>query len=156
MYKYLFFALGAITLLIACKKGMTLQATDLNKYGAPFSIMAPKNVVVTATNLGGAMDDITLVKDRFDVQIIGGTKTAADAKTLKAEKIAELKTTSPTFKMLKEEEDGFVYEMQIDTTVYNFFYAKIVGDKQFSFQTGFTATATQAEATEMYEAVRSK
>ena len=156
MYKYLFFALGAMTLLVACKKGMTLQSTDLNKYGLPFGIMAPKDATVTATNLGGAMDDVTIAKDRFDVQIIGGTTTAADVKTLKAEKIAELKTSSPSFKISKEDEDGFVYEMQIDTTVYNFFYAKIIGDKQFVFQTGFTATATQAEVAEMYDAVRSK
>ena len=65
-----------------------------------------------------------------------------------------MQSTDNTFKMIKEDEDGFVYEIKMDTTAYNFYYVKIVGEKQYIFQTGFTARSSQAEATEMYRAVR--
>ncbi len=154
MRKTFFLVLIAVAATFSsCKKGFETQEVDLIQYNVPLKIHAPKDAEIKGTSIGEAVDEITIKKDKFDVQLVGGILTAADAKALKAEKQAEF-AGDGTFKILKESDNGFVYQYTVDTLSYNFFVAKVVGDKQYTFQTGFTALPTQADAEAMFDAVK--
>jgi hypothetical protein len=148
----LFFCL-LIIVASSCKKGFSTTELDLIKYNIPLKIQAPKDAEIKGTSIGEAVDEITIQKDKFDVQVLGGILTAADEKALKAEKVAELQA-DPSFKILKETDNGFVYEYTVGTLSYNFFVAKVIGQKQYIFQTGFTALPTKDEAEDMFDAVK--
>lgn len=150
---YFLLVVAFTTAFLACQKGFETQELDLIKYNIPLKINAPKEAEINGTSIGEAVDEVTIKKDKFDVQVIGGMLTAADAKSLKAEKLTEMKADQ-TFKILKESETGFAYQHTLDTLAYNFFVAKVVGDKQYIFQTGFTALPTAAEAEAMFDAVK--
>jgi hypothetical protein len=146
------FCLAAM-IFVGCKKKFDTLPLDLNKYHIPLKIQAPIDAVVKGTSIGEAVDEVTIQKDKFDVQVLGGILTAVDVKALKAEKVDEMKGDA-TFNILKETDSGFVYQYTVDTLSYNFFVAKVVGEKQYIFQTGFTALPTKEEAEAMFDAVK--
>lgn len=155
MRKSLFFSIVFSFLGILACKNNNFKATDLSQYGVPTSIMAPEGVVIASEDLAGGLKNVTLQKDRYDVQIIGLDSGAASAKEFVTEKQNELKGSDPSFKILQEDEDGFVYETTSDGTNYNFYCVKSLGGKFYTFQTGFTALPTKDEAQDMYDAVQS-
>lgn len=132
---------------------MNLAPTDLKDKGVPLTIMAPVGATLTSEDLAG-MNNVTIQKDKYDVQIIGLVSGAAKASEILAEKKTELQSSDPTFKIITDEQDGMVYETKTDGEAYNFYFVKQTGDKFYTFQTGFTALPTLAEAKEMYAAVR--
>jgi hypothetical protein len=149
------FVFCALLGVIACNGTMNLKPTDLKQYGIPLTIMAPEGATIAAEDLGGNIG-LTIQKDKFDVQVMAITIGAASAAEFIQEKKTELQGSDPTFKIIDEDEDGFVYETKTDKeTTYNFSFVKFLGDKHYTFQTGFTALPTQAEAEEMYKAMRS-
>lgn len=118
------------------------------------SIMAPVGVEIKSEEMAGGMSNVTLQKDKFDVQIIGLQSGATSPQAFLAEKKSELTASDATFKVITDDEDGMVYETKTDGDAYNFYFVKQTGDKFYTFQTGFTALPTLAEAKEMYAAVR--
>jgi hypothetical protein len=152
--RYTILILFAVLGIIACKGTMNLAPTDLNKNGVPLTIMAPTGANITSEDLAG-MSNVTIQKDKYDVQIIGLMSSAADASAIVAEKKAELQGSDATFKVLTDDENGMVYETKAEGEAYNFYFVKQVGEKFYTFQTGFTALPTLAEAKEMYGAVSS-
>ena len=151
----LLFIFCALLGVIACNGTMNLVPTDLKQYGIPLTIMSPEGAKVVAEDLGGNIG-LTIQKDKFDVQVMAITIGAASAAAFIQEKKTELQGSDPTFKIIDEDEDGFVYETKNgEHATYNFSFVKFLGDKHYTFQTGFTALPTQAEAEEMYKAVRS-
>ncbi len=153
MKKTIFLMLLVAAGFSSCNKGFDTQEVDLIQYNVPLKIQAPKDAEIKGTSIGEAVDEITIKKDKFDVQLVGGMLTASDVKALKAEKQAEFAGDS-SFKILKESDSGFVYQYTVGSLSYNFFVAKVVGEKQYTFQTGFTALPTQAEAESMFDAVK--
>jgi hypothetical protein len=145
--------LCAILGVMSCKGTMDLTPTDLKAKGVPLSIMAPKGATITSEDLAG-MTNVTIQKDKYDVQIIGLMSTAASAAEIVTEKKNELTSSDPTFKIITDDEDGMVYETKTDGDAYNFYFVKQIADKFYTFQTGFTALPTLAEVKEMYAAVR--
>ena len=100
--------LSTILTLTACKNN-NFQPTDLQKYGVPMTVMAPTGVEVKSEEMAGGMNNVTLQKDKFDVQIIGLQSGAASAQSFLAEKKSELQLSDPTFKIITDDEDGMVY-----------------------------------------------
>lgn len=139
---------------LACKRGTPLTELDLIKYGIPVKIQAPKEAKVVNNDLEGLMQDVTIQKEDFDIQIIGMDAIYPDAKTAKEAKLSEVKADPAFSKLIKDEENGFIYEIKLDTLAYNFYNVRIAGDKMYEIQAGFTAKPTLEQATMMYDAVK--
>jgi hypothetical protein len=105
------------------------------------------------------MQIVTVKKGKdYDLQIQSSDAATSDVATLKAQKIIDVKNERYFSKIIKEDEHGFVYENQIDSTTnyYGFRYISIQGDKEYIIQNGLAGTYTLEQAEMMYEAVKPK
>ena len=76
---------------------------------------------------------------------------------LKSEEIREVKNNPYFSRIVQEEENGFIYELVIDSTLnYSFRYIWPQGDKLYTFQTGVVETYALPEAKKLYQAVKQK
>lgn len=150
---YLFAAL----ILAACQKDVEndWKPMDLLAYSVPVTIMAPDSVDVNAKNIGGVIQDVTLKAPGYSIQIYGTELETNDLASLKAIQLNEVKNNRYFSRVLQEEENGFLYELLIDTTLnYSFRYVLPRGDKLYTFQTGIVETYTMPEAKKLYQAVK--
>ncbi|MEL6926652.1 MAG: hypothetical protein AAFO94_21610 [Bacteroidota bacterium] len=124
---------------MACQQDTTpaLKPLNLLEHGVPITIMAPDSAEVKASDIMG-LKDITVKKDDFAIQIFSSNaNTTSVAKVLEGQKdiVKELSSFS---KMVKEEEDAFIFETVIDTLKsHDFRHVQIKGDKEYIFQTGY-------------------
>ncbi|MEN0002956.1 MAG: hypothetical protein AAF798_02385 [Bacteroidota bacterium] len=128
----------------------------LEKAGVPITIMAPDSAEVKLTDLG-ILKDVTIQQgDDYYIQLYAGAAETNDIAKLKSDKLAEVKANRYFSKIMKEEEAGFIYETQIDSTHlnYGFRYAMVKGDMEYTFQTGLIGTFGLEEVERMYEAVK--
>lgn len=152
----------AITLVIfACNSDpkTNLKSLDLLEYGIPITIMAPDSAKIVAGSLSFSKDvTIKSKADNFDIQIFAYDATTTSLAAVKESHLAEVKSNAYFSKILEEEDAGFIYEMNFDTTEssYGFRYLKIQGDKEYIFQTGLVGSFDLDEARLMYEAVKPK
>jgi len=134
-----------------------LAEKDLMEYGVPVTIMAPDSATVKARNMGSLMKDVTVKGEgNYDLQIMASSATTSDLARVKAEQLATVKTNRYFSRILSEEENGFLYEMEIDSNNlnYNFRYIHLQGDQEIIFSAGMASTLTQEEAERVYEAVK--
>lgn len=130
---------------------------DLLKYGVPVTIMAPDSNTVKSSDLGGVMKDVTIKGEgNYDLQILASSTNSSDIARAKAEALANVKGSRYFSKIIDETADGFVYEMQLDSTqvYYGFRHILLQGDQEIIFSQGMTSTLSQEEAQRIYEAVR--
>jgi hypothetical protein len=75
---------------------------------------------------------------------------------VKSDQLNTVKDTRYFSKIVREEEEGFIYESAFDstTTGYGFRYIQIKGDKEYVFQTGLVGTFSLEEVENMYKAVK--
>lgn len=149
-----------VTCLIfsACKSDPLDSYKELNllSYGVPISIMAPDSPVVKKEDWI-AQQGITVSKgEDYEVQIWAGQAATLDVASLKAEKLAEVKTNKLFSKIIKDEPNGFIFENKPDssTLFYGFYYLVIQGDNQYIFQNGLRGNFTLDQAEMMYNAVK--
>ncbi len=149
-----------ITCLIftACKSDPTAAYTELNllSYGVPISIMAPDSAIVKKEDWF-SQQGITVEKgDDYDLQIWAGVASSPDVSTVKAAKLAEVKSNRLYSKIIKEETDGFIFETKPDssTLYYGFYHIIIQGDNQYTFQNGLRGNFTLEQAEMMYNSVK--
>ncbi len=129
---------------------------DLLPYGLPVTVLAPDSVEVNSSDLGGLMKDITLRGgDDYYIQIYASEATTNDIAKLKADQLAEVKSNRYFSRLVSEDEAGFIYESQIDSTntLYGFRFVRVQGDQELVFQTGLTGIFSQEQAERMYQAV---
>jgi len=144
--------------LSACQSdpASSYQELDLLSYGVPIKIMAPDSVDVKKEDWI-AQQGITVSKDEgYEVQIWAGQASTTDLSTLKANKLAEVKSNRLFSKVVQEDSDGFIFENKIDSTTlfYGFYHFVIQGDNEYTFQNGLRGNFTLEQAERMYEAVK--
>ncbi len=149
----LMFTLGSI---VSCKsdKGK-YQGLDLMKYGIPYIVNAPINVVTSQIG-GGQMLDLRLTNDEdYDVMIF---MTKAETKRLNIIKQFKKEEVSfyPGFKKIIEEyNEGFIYEKYSPNgnISYDFYAIKIVGDNEINFISGAKRDYSEAEVKAMIRTI---
>jgi hypothetical protein len=130
---------------------------DLMKYNIPLTIAAPDSAKVSATNLSGIMQDVTIksLEDQYSVQVLASRASSSDMAKLKAEQLDFVRSNRYFENIVREEEQGFIFENKIDTTsVFGFRYIIYQGDQEFVFQNAFDGTFNLAETEAMYSAVK--
>jgi hypothetical protein len=149
------FFLGFLLLLACRKEGLKLQKLDLQSYGLPITILAPDSAVVQKKEYS-FMKDYTVKKgDGFFLQIFEFAAPKLDAAGEKLRQLASVRE-DPFFKeMIKEEDQGFIFSRQADSTAveYDFRFIRILGDKELIFQTGLVGSFTLEDVRLMYKAV---
>ena len=132
------------------------QPVDLLEYGLPITVKAPDSPTVKVMDLI-VQKDVTIKKGSdYFVQIFATDSLEKDLAKVKARKLAEVKAGRFFSKVVKEEDSGFIFEKQIDSTNvnYDFRHFKIKGDKEYSFQTGLIGRFSLEEVEAMYEGVK--
>ncbi len=132
------------------------KSVDLLEHGIPLSVQAPDSIEVEKMNLGGILQDVTLRRgDDYFIQIYASDASTNDISKLKADQLAEVKTNRFFSKIVEEDEQGFIYETQIDSLInFGFRYIHLQADREYIFQTGLTGTYTLDEVKRMYQAVQ--
>lgn len=159
MKKILLLSLIAL-LFAACQSenGGGLKETDLLAYGIPVAIMAPDSADIKAGDLGGGLiKDVTVRgAGNYNVQVFATQAETSDLPRLKAEQLADVKSNRYFSRIVREEEDGFVYQTAIDSNniSYGFRYIVLQGDLEIVFQTGLLGTFSEEEVEKMYAAVQ--
>lgn len=130
---------------------------DLMKYNVPVTIAAPDSAKVSATNLSGIMQDVTIKSpaDRYSVQVLASRASSSDMARLKSEQLELVRDNRYFESIVREEDQGFVFQNKIDTTsLYGFRYIIYQGDQEFIFQNAFDGTFSLEEVEKMYAAVK--
>ncbi|MFT5385777.1 MAG: hypothetical protein ACI8VT_003309 [Saprospiraceae bacterium] len=149
----LFFCL----ILTACTNDpiSNYQELDLMQYGVPLKIMAPDSADVKKEDWI-SQQGVTVKKDDYEVQIWSSQASTPDVATLKANKLAEVKSNRLFSKVIQENSDGFIFENKLDslTRFYGFYHLVIQGDHEYTFQNGLRGNFTLAQVENMYKAVK--
>lgn len=145
--------------LLACESDplSDYKELDLMQYGVPLKIMAPDSAVVKKEDWI-SQQGVTIKKDDYEVQVWASEASVPDAATIKANKLAEVKSNQLFSKIIKEDNNGFIFENKLDSTTmyYGFYYLVVQGDNEYSFQNGLRGNFTLDQAERMYEAVQPK
>lgn len=154
MYKVAI-SLILVFFIISCGNEPKTEPLDLMKHGLPIQIMAPQEAVVKSNDAGFYKDVTVKYGDNYFVQIISTSVTISDIAQLKSDQLRQVKK-HPHFKeVIFEEENGFIFEKQIDSlTNFDFRYIKIQGSDEYIFQTGLSGTYSQEDVRAMYESVK--
>ncbi|MCB0618481.1 MAG: hypothetical protein KDC43_07140 [Saprospiraceae bacterium] len=153
--------LSSLAFFIACQSEPAdpWQPLDLLPHGIPVKVLAPDSAKVKTTDYGYGLLDVTVTKmPHYAIQILASDAMTNDLAAVKAEQLAELKKRPEFTQVLKDEDNGFVYELRLDSTRnnYGFRYVRLQGDKEYVFQTGLMGVFTQEDVERMYEAVQDK
>lgn len=129
------------------------EEMDLLSYGMPISIKAPVGATATKQDYGVILD-VVVKGDRYEVQIYSSNTRTLDINNIKQQKLSEVKLDRYFSKIIEEEDNGFIFEKDIDGNIrFDFRYIKVIGDKEFTFQKGLTGNFSESEIRSMYEAV---
>ena len=150
-----FFIIAGLTIW-SCTTEPEWKPLNLLEYGMPITVLAPDSADVKKMNLV-LQEDISIRKgENYFVQIFGAQATTRDAVELK-ESLKEEVLDNPFFSEMVEEGDyGFIYKDQIDSvhSTYGFRFVRLIGDKEYVFQTGLIGSFTEDQVRKMYEAVQ--
>ena len=144
-------------IIVSCKADplSDMKKTELMSHGFPIAMYVPDGAEIKKTDFG-VMQDLTIkAGDNYYVQIFSSDLMTLDMKVVMNEKLVEAKSHRYFSKIISEEEDGFIFEKNIDGTInYDFRYVKIQGDKEYVFQTGLAGNYTEEEVKAMYASVK--
>ncbi len=141
-----------LLLLVAACQGDKEQALDLLAYGVPLQISLPDTVDIKKRDWT-IQKDITLLNEEAGVNLQIFATEASDRNMhnrILVEK--ELVKESTYFKsFVQEDEHGFIYALQIDSSQsYDFRHLKLVGDQEILFRTGLFGTFNLEQVQDMY------
>ncbi len=145
--------------LAACQQSATdrWEPLDLMSYGIPVSVQAPDSARVQVSNLGGGLIKDVTIKAGADyyIQLYASGAETTDIAKLKADQLSEVKANRYFTRIVEEEEDGFIYETQIDSVVsFGFRHIRVQGDTECIFQTGLVGQFSLEDVENMYAAVK--
>lgn len=139
-------------LIVACTStDNKLNYRDLMSYGVPIEIEAPDSVDIRESDFGLQKDIVLQGDDGYNIQIFYSTAYQNQAATVKNYK--EEIASSPYFKEFVQDEDkGFVYAFQLDSTTvnYGFRYIEVKGGKEIVIQQGMLGFYTLEEAKKLF------
>jgi hypothetical protein len=149
-----------VVLSPGCKKNKLAGMKEYNlvEYGLPITIMAPENIKVESKDRR-VLNDVTIMGgDNFSLQIYASDAVQSNLAKLKEAQLNEV-INNPFFKqILTEEDNGFLYELAIDstTTTCGFRYFYVMGDREYVFQPGLAGKFSHEDVELMYKAVQKK
>ena len=125
---------------------------DLLEYGVPMTLVMPDSAKVNIVEWG-IQKDITLVGgDWYNLQIFSSRASTHNKKKLKAELLENVQQGPFFSEVTIDEEDGFVFAMQIDTLLnYDFRHVKIQGDQEYIFQAGMSSSYSKDQINQLYQ-----
>lgn len=140
--------------LIACQTGQTdlqLQEKDLLEYGIPITIEVPDSAEIKSMDWGIQKDISISGVTGYSLQIFSSKASTHNLSVA----IRDLKQTVEDgvyfSQFTLEEDDGFIFEMMIDTVVnYDFRHLKIQGDNEYLFQAGMSDSFTREQIEMLY------
>jgi hypothetical protein len=155
------FCLLLLLAFAACRQeeGSQLKKTDLLRHGLPVTILAPDSAEIKAQDLAGIYLDITVKgSGNYSLQILASQAETSDIAKIKAGQLAEVKGNRYFKRIVREEEDGFLYETAVDEGYinYGFRYIALQGEQEIVFQPSLTGQFSLEEAERMYEAVQQR
>ena len=136
-----------------------LKPRSLLKWGVALTIMTPDSISVQKSKLGRS-EDITINGyndfSNYKLQIFARTAVTIDMALVKKEQLEAAKGNPFFSKIVKEEDDGFIFEKQLDSTRvnYDFRYIRLQGDREYVFQTSLIGSFTREQVDLMYNAVK--
>jgi hypothetical protein len=154
------FSIYSIFCLSGCGEPDPMEGwEDLNllQYGVPFSIKAPEGAKVTTSSLG-MLQDITIKnpEHNFDIQLFVADASTTNIETVVNREKAQIASDLRFIRFISQEENGFIYELEFteEQANYDFRYVRIMGDKEYLFQTGMIGLFSQEDVEAMYRAVQ--
>ncbi|NRB64568.1 MAG: hypothetical protein HRU40_16325 [Saprospiraceae bacterium] len=148
---------GAVIWGCQSESGNSWKPLDLLEYGLPITVEAPDSTTVKASDLG-ILQDVTLegVSDpNYFIQIYASKANNTDIAQIKADQVSMVRSNPYFTQIVEEEESGFIYETQIDSTnYYSFQYVYLQGDKEYIFTTGLAKTFDLKQVEKMYVGVK--
>ncbi|NND09430.1 MAG: hypothetical protein HKN87_23905 [Saprospiraceae bacterium] len=125
---------------------------DLLEYGIPMTLVMPDSAKVNIVEWG-IQKDITLVGDDwYNLQLFSARASTHDKKKLKAELLENVQQGRFFSEVTIDEEDGFVFAIQIDTLLnYDFRHVKIQGDQEYIFQAGMSSSYDKDQINQLYQ-----
>lgn len=143
-------------LFAACKNEPSSGGTDLMKYGMPIKIDAPADAEFNLTDYGFAKD-LTITKGtEYNIQILSSKVTDTDLKSIKTQKMNEVKGSLYFSRIVEEFDNGFIFEKKISENIlkYDFRSIKLQADEEYIFQAGLTGNFTEEQIKKMYKSVQ--
>jgi hypothetical protein len=147
-----------VLVLSACTSDPASEYKELNltSYGIPLSIMAPDSAKIKKEDWI-TQQSVSVSQGDYDVQVWAGERPG-DLATVKANKLAEVKSSDIFSSIIQEDPSGFLFENKLDssTLYYGFYHFVVQGDYLYTFQNGLRGNFTKDQAERMYAAVQPK
>src|SRR5699024_3885764 len=125
--RHIFWALSFLfSLLVACNSGEPkMEYTDLMQHGIPIQIEAPDSVQITTSDMGIQKDLVLKGEGGYNLQIFYSNAFRNQKDAVEEQK--NIVKGGPFFKeFLQEDPKGFVYSLQLDSTLENYGFRYIV------------------------------
>ncbi len=141
--------------LVSCSKEEAKKPLNLLQYGLPVTIQAPDSAKVKTSDMGIFKDISVTSGDNYSVQIFASTAINVDILKIKTDQLNTVQNTPYFSKLVREEDQGFIFENKIDSTSnYSFRYIQVMGDQEIIYQTGMSGIFSLEDVEEMYESVK--
>ena len=141
--------------VIACNSD-GLETISLQKHGANIDIKIPAGAEVTSEPIG-YRKQISVQQDKFDLIILVGDEETRTAAEIKKEKLEDVKALDIFSKIIQEDDNGFIYEInQGAGKNYDFRYVYVKNGSSHDFRRNFVGDYTLDEVKTMYNAVKQK
>lgn len=142
-----------IMILTACNSE-NVKTTEFNliNYGISLTVNAPESAIITQPSDGSEVWIVDSTSN-FQIQVKKALTLTNDVTKVKNEELELVKGTTGFSKIIKEENNGFIFEENFDETAYDFRYFVVQGDNKYIFQKMFTANPSLDEVNQMYKIV---
>ena len=130
---------------------------NLLEYGIPITVKVPNpdSVIVDKDDLGPFLDLTVDGGEGYYLQIYASGAETNDIAQIKADQLSMAKEQPYFSKIIQEEEAGFIFENQIDSTSsYGFRYIQVKGDREIVIRNHLSRLFTLDQIERMYEAVK--
>ncbi len=146
-----------LLVLLGCKsdKKVNHPTLDLLKHGFSVSVDAPEGAEIHEDDLG-IMKELTIkLGDHYYLEILKSEATNNNVGDIISEQLEIIKSGPYPIEVIKEYDDGFVYQKTIgDMVTYDFKKIKVQGADEYIFQTGLIGKFTLDDVNAMYKSIK--
>lgn len=131
------------------------KETDMMKYGLPIKMKVPEGVEVLKSSVANSDEFKLTGPEGFGMTILMEDASTSDAAKAKGELEKIIKDGRYFDGFIRNEPNGFVYQLTIDSTrtAFCFRKVKIQGGKQIIFQNPYMSKLSEEQALSYYEAI---
>lgn len=152
--RHIFLGLSFLfSLFLSCSSGEPeMKYTDLLSYGVPIQIQTPDSVKITTSDMGIQKDLVLKGEGGYHLQIFYSDAFRNQKAAVEEQK--DILKASPFFKeFIREDPKGFIYSLQLDSTLenYGFRYIVVKGEKEISIQSGMGGIYSRERIEKLYD-----